>query len=89
MFELGGNNNKWELCVDGASNGKGIGLGIVLTIPDKEVIEQAIRLIFSASNNEAEYETVIAGLGISRATGVRELIVYNDSPRREPIELII
>lgn len=79
LFDLGGERNKWELRVDGASNGKGAGLRIVLISPDKEVIEQAVRLLFPASNNEAEYEAVIAGLGIARAMGVKKLMVYSDS----------
>lgn len=35
--------------------------------------------MFPASNNKAEYETIIAGLGIARATGARKLTVYSDS----------
>ena len=43
----------------------GAGLGLQLKAPTGEVIEQAIRLNFSASNNEAEYETIIAELNLS------------------------
>lgn len=64
--------------MDGVSNRKGVGLGIVLTDPEGEIIEQAIRLMFPASNNEAEYEVVVAGLGVARVMGVKDLLVYSD-----------
>ena len=46
----------WEVYVDGASNQKGSGVGLVLMSPEKVVIEKSLRLDFSATNNEAEYE---------------------------------
>ncbi|RVW68796.1 Gag-Pol polyprotein [Vitis vinifera] len=46
----------WTLRVDGASRSSGSGVGLLLQSPTGEHLEQAIRLGFSASNNEAEYE---------------------------------
>ena len=46
----------WEVYVDGASNQKGSGVGLVLMSPEKVVIEKSLRLDFSATNNEAEYK---------------------------------
>ena len=46
----------WEVYVDGASNQKGSRVGLVLMSPEKVVIEKSLRLDFSATNNEAEYE---------------------------------
>jgi len=51
----------WILNVDGASNGKRAGVGVVLTTPDGFIIKQSYTLGFRATNNEAEYEAVIAG----------------------------
>ncbi|RVW26184.1 hypothetical protein CK203_107515 [Vitis vinifera] len=42
----------WTLRVDGASRSSGSGVGLVLQSPTGEHLEQAIRLGFSASNNE-------------------------------------
>ena len=42
----------WTLCIDGASKHSGSGIGLQLTSPTGEKIEQAIRLGFGASNNE-------------------------------------
>uniref|UniRef100_A0A2N9GI24 Integrase catalytic domain-containing protein n=1 Tax=Fagus sylvatica TaxID=28930 RepID=A0A2N9GI24_FAGSY len=52
----------WKVYVDGASNTKGSGTGVVIITPDDTVIEQSIRLDFKASNNKAKYEAVLAGL---------------------------
>ncbi|RVX18229.1 Transposon Ty3-I Gag-Pol polyprotein [Vitis vinifera] len=46
----------WTLRVDGASRSSGSGVGLLLQSPTGEHLEQAIRLGFPASNNEAEYE---------------------------------
>ncbi|KAL6329454.1 hypothetical protein AAG906_020904 [Vitis piasezkii] len=40
---------------------------------------QAIRLGFSASNNEAEYEAILSGLDLALALSVSKLRIYSDS----------
>ena len=55
----------WTLNVDGASRHTGVGLGLQLEAPTGEIIEHAIRLDFPASNNEAEYEAIIAGINVA------------------------
>ncbi|XP_020417977.1 uncharacterized protein LOC109948691 [Prunus persica] len=52
----------WTLFVDGSSNAQGCGAGLVLVSPDKVALEYALRFKFQASNNEAEYEALLAGL---------------------------
>ena len=59
----------WTLCVDGASRQTGAGIGLQLTSPTGERIEHAVRLGFSATNNESEYEAMIAGLELALAMG--------------------
>ena len=65
--------------MDGASNSKGAGVGVVLTTPDGSIIEQSYTLGFRATNNEAEFETVIAGLKMATTLGIMELEVRCDS----------
>jgi len=48
--------------VNGASNSKKTGIGIVLTTPEGSIIEESFSLGFSASNNKAEYKAVLAEL---------------------------
>jgi len=50
----------WLLLVDGSSNLKGSGAGIILEGPGDVLIEQSLRFEFKASNNQAEYEALIA-----------------------------
>ena len=51
--------------MDGASRQTEVGLGLQLEAPTREVIEQTIRLNLPASNNEAEYEAIIAGVDLA------------------------
>ena len=47
---------QWKVYVDGAANQKGSDMGLVLVSPEKLAVEKSLRLGFSATNNEAEYE---------------------------------
>ena len=47
----------WKVYVDGAANHRGSRVGLVLVSLKKITIEKSLRLGFSATNNEAEYET--------------------------------
>ena len=69
----------WKLSVDGASNAQGSGAGLILTSLEGIDIEYALRFGFSTSNNEAEYEAVIAGLNLAHSLEVDQLEVYSDS----------
>uniref|UniRef100_A0A2N9H645 Uncharacterized protein n=1 Tax=Fagus sylvatica TaxID=28930 RepID=A0A2N9H645_FAGSY len=70
---------EWRLFVDGASNAMGSGAGVVLISPEGLIIEQAVRLNFWASNNEAEYEAFLIGLKCARRLGADRLRVFCDS----------
>ena len=69
----------WKLFVDGASNVQGSEAGLILTSPEGIDIEYALRFGFCTSNNEAEYEAVIAGLNLTHSLEVDQLEVYSDS----------
>ena len=69
----------WKLYVDGASNAQGSGAGLILTSPEGIDIKYALRFGFHTSNNEAEYEAVIAGLNLAHSLEVDQLEVYSDS----------
>lgn len=43
----------------------GAGVGLVLHSLTLEQVEQVVRLNFPASNNEAEYETILVGLDLA------------------------
>ena len=69
----------WKLSVDGASNAQGSGAGLILTSLEGIDIEYALRFGFRTSNNEAEYEAVIAGLNFAHSLEVDQLEVCSDS----------
>ena len=52
----------WEVYVDKPANQRGSGVGLVLVSPEKITIEKSLRLGFSATNNEVEYETLLMGM---------------------------
>ncbi|CAL2278651.1 unnamed protein product [Prunus armeniaca] len=67
--ELDQPRNIWQLRVDGASNQKGAGAGVIIITPNGTLLKQAITLGFPASNNEAEYEALLADIR-SQATSL-------------------
>ncbi|XP_024015923.1 uncharacterized protein LOC112089179 [Eutrema salsugineum] len=69
----------WMLHVDGSSSKHGSGIGIRLTSPTGEILEQSFRLNFHASNNEAEYKALIAGIRLAQGIGVRKIRTFCDS----------
>nr|XP_027101472.1 uncharacterized protein LOC113722186 [Coffea arabica] len=75
----GRTNPVWTLYVDGASNKEGCGASLLLISPTGEELAYALRFDFRASNNEFEYETLIAGLEIARKLGIESIKVYSDS----------
>jgi ribonuclease HI len=74
--QFNSSSGKWELFIDGALNCKGSRAGIVLVSPKGLILEQAVRLGFSASKNEAEYEALVIGLGSARRLGIGRLRVF-------------
>ena len=69
----------WEVYVDGASNQKGSGIRLVLISPEKVIIEKSLRLDFSATNNEAEYEVLLTGMAMVQRMGGKSVKLISDS----------
>lgn len=65
--------------VQGVSNFLGAGIGIVLVSPKGIKLEHLLRLGFPTSNNEVEYEALMAGLRATQKLGVEDVEVYSDS----------
>ncbi|KAK8934997.1 hypothetical protein KSP39_PZI015020 [Platanthera zijinensis] len=69
----------WEMLVDGASGKNSFGGGMVLVSPEGTRIEQALKVHFALTNNQAEYEAIIAGLRLARELGIQDIKVSTDS----------
>ena len=69
----------WRIYVDGASNQRGSGVGLVVISPNKIIIEKSLRLGFSAINNEAEYEALLVGMTMVQKMGgkIVEIFLYS------------
>nr|KYP54333.1 Retrovirus-related Pol polyprotein from transposon 17.6 [Cajanus cajan] len=70
---------QWILSVDGASNLGGSGAGIVLEGPEGILLEQSLRFEFRASNNQAEYEALLAGMSLAKEMGWTSLSARSNS----------
>ena len=69
----------WTLYVDGASSTKGCGTGIILEKEGEIMVEISIKFDFPVSNNQAEYEALIAGLQLAFDVKATRLTIYSDS----------
>jgi len=58
---------------------KGSGAGVILEGPGDVLIEQSLRFEFKASNNQAEYEALIAGMNLAAEMGAENLRAKIDS----------
>ena len=73
------NPSHWEVYIDGAANQRGSGVGLVLISPERIIIEKSLRLDFSATNNEAEYEALLMGIAMVRRMGGKSIELFSDS----------
>ena len=69
----------WKVYVDGAANHKGSGVGLILISLEKIIIENSLRLGFSAMNNEAEYEALLIGMTMVQKIGGKAVEIFSDS----------
>ncbi|XP_014500153.1 uncharacterized protein LOC106761149 [Vigna radiata var. radiata] len=67
------------LYVDGASGWTVNGAGVVLEGPNEFFMEHSLIFKFKASNNQAEYEALLAGLQLAKDVGARKVICQTNS----------
>lgn len=68
---------RWTLFVDGSSNLKGTGLGVVLTSPKEDIIERVICCAFKTTNKEGE--ALIARLLLVKDMNAKDFLVKGNS----------
>ncbi|XP_022853744.1 uncharacterized protein LOC111375176 [Olea europaea var. sylvestris] len=69
----------WRFYVDGSSTGERSGASVVLISPIHRIFYETLPFDFKASNNEAEYEALIAGTRMASGLGISDLIIHSDS----------
>ena len=65
--------------MDGASRSDGFGAGLMLVSPKGKEYTYALRFEFEATNNEADYKALLAGLLLAKDMEVRKLLIFIDS----------
>ncbi|GJR79918.1 reverse transcriptase domain-containing protein [Tanacetum coccineum] len=68
--------NIWKLYTDEASNNHELGAGFTLIDPEGAEYNYTLRLNFANSNNDAEYEALLAGLRITAKMKVKKMHAY-------------
>ena len=69
----------WKVYVDDVANQRGSGVGLVLVSPEQIIIEKLLRLGFSTTNNEAEYEALLVGMTMVQRMGGKAMEIFSDS----------
>ncbi|XP_047156021.1 uncharacterized protein LOC124827081 [Vigna umbellata] len=70
--------DEWNLYVDGASGRSISGAYIVLEGPNGFLLEHSLIFKFKVSNNQAEYEALVAGLELAKDMGARRITCRTD-----------
>ena len=69
----------WKVYDDGATNHRGFGMGLVLMSPERIIIEKSMRLGFSTTNNEVEYEALLVGMTMVQKMGGKTVEIFFNS----------
>ena len=72
-------HHPWKVNMDGASSAKGAGAEVIIITLKGILLEHLFRLGFSASNNEAKYEALLAGLRAISRLEAWDVEIYSDS----------
>ena len=70
---------RWSIHTDKSSNRQVGGVGVMLLSPERDKIECMVHLNFPTTNNEVEYEALVAGLDLAKAVGAASVVFYCDS----------
>ncbi|KAL5547002.1 hypothetical protein UlMin_006689 [Ulmus minor] len=69
----------WHLYVDGSSTDNCSGAGVILVSLEGVRLSCALRFRFKATNNQAKYEALLAGLRLAKEVSAHHLLIYSDS----------
>ena len=64
---------------DGSKMLAGLGAGVVLTSPTGDTVQYVLQILYTDSNNAAEYEALLHGLRMAVSMGIQRLEVRGDS----------
>src|SRR3954463_10648154 len=64
---------------DGSKMKNGLGAGIVVTSPKGDQLQYVLQIHFAASNNVAEYESLVHGIKLAKEIGIWNIVCFGDS----------
>ena len=70
---------QWSVYTNRSSNRCARGAGIMIQTPEGDEIRCMIQLDFPTTNNESEYEALVAGLDLTKAARAENVVVYCNS----------
>ena len=65
--------------LDGSKMLAGLGAGIVLASPTGDTVQYVLQILYTYSNNAAEYEALLHGIRMAASMGIQRLEVRGDS----------
>ena len=71
--------SRWTVHTDNSSTRNTGRARIMIRSPEGDIIKRVIRIQYATTNNEAEYEALLAGLKIAKTLGATELDDHSDS----------
>jgi ribonuclease HI len=69
----------WKMFFDRASSSEGAGAGVVFMSPCQEVVSLSYKLEFKATNNVAEYKSLVLGMRAAKEMGIKEITIFGDA----------
>jgi ribonuclease HI len=69
----------WTIYVDGSSNPKGAGVGILIENDEGITVEYSLKFELPTSNNQAEYEACLVGIRAAKELGATAITLCSDS----------
>ncbi|KAG9453408.1 hypothetical protein H6P81_006312 [Aristolochia fimbriata] len=69
----------WEMYFDGAARRNGAGVGVLFVSPRRDLLPYSFVLTQNCSNNEAEYQAILLGLGTAVEMKLPQLNIHGNS----------
>ena len=70
--------SNWVMHFDGSKMLTGLGPGVVLMSPTGDTVQYVLQIMYTDSNNAAEYEALLHGLWMAISMGIQRLEVRGD-----------
>ena len=74
-----GTYSNWVMYFDGSKMLAGLGAGVILKSPTGDIVRYVLQIMYTDSNNAAEYEALLHGLRMAVSMGIQCLEVRGDS----------